>query len=83
VTALASSTEQLAVVSADLNELVRTIQRGALSSGPLIDEWVRPLIDDVRRHAGLASRLVSELRPTRTNSTQRHGQRAGGDEARS
>ena len=83
VTALGSSTEQLAVVSADLNELVRTIQRGVLSSSPLIDDWLRPLMDDVRRHVGLASRLASELRPTRTNSTQRHGQRAGGDEARS
>jgi len=82
LTALGASTEQLAVVSADLNELVRTIQRGALSSGPLIDDWLRPLMDEVRRHVGLASRLVSELRPTRTSSTQRRGQRADGQEAR-
>jgi hypothetical protein len=60
LTALGSSTEQLAIVSADLNELVRAIRRGALSSSPLIDDWLRPLMDEVRRHVGLASRLVSE-----------------------
>jgi hypothetical protein len=82
LTTLGSSTEQLAVVSADLNELVRTIRRGALSSGPLIDDWLRPLMDEVRRHVGLASRLVSELRPTRSCSTQRRGQRADRQEVR-
>ena len=81
-TALGTSTEQLAVVSADLNELIRTIRRDTTSSGRLIEDWLRPLLDDVRRHVGLASRLMSELWPARTYSTQRRGQRAHGQEAR-
>jgi post-segregation antitoxin (ccd killing protein) len=64
-TALGTSTEQLAVVSADLNELIRMIGRGSVSSSLLIDERTRTLMDDVRRHVGLASRLVSEPRPAR------------------
>jgi hypothetical protein len=76
VTALRASTDQLAVVSADLNELVRTIRRGALSSGPLIEDWLRPLVDELRRHVDLASRLVVELRPRSTHSTARRGRQA-------
>lgn len=79
-TALGTSTEQLAVVSADLNELIRTIRRDTTSPGRLIDDWLRPLLDDVRRHVGLASRLMCELRPTRAYSTQGRGKRTEGQE---
>jgi hypothetical protein len=82
VTALGTSTEQLAVVSADLNELIRTIRRDATSSGCLIDDWLRPLVDEVRRHVGLASRLTSELRPARTCSMQQRDERVNCHEAR-
>jgi hypothetical protein len=68
-TALGTSTEQLAVVSADLNELIRVIGRGSVSSSLLVDEQTRALMDDVRRHVGLASRLMSELRPARKRTT--------------
>ena len=81
-TALGTSTEQLAVVSADLNELIRTIRRDATSSGRLIEDSLRPLMDEVRRHVGLASRLMSELRPTRMYSTQGRGKPVEGQEAR-
>ena len=81
-TALGTSTEWLAVVSADLNELIRIVRRDTASSGRLIDDSLRPLLDDVRRHVGLASRLMSELRPTRTHSTQQRGERADRHEAR-
>ena len=65
-TELGRSTEQLAIVSGDLNELIRALAREGLSSGPLVDDWIRPLLDDVRRHVVIASRLVAELRPERT-----------------
>ena len=81
-TALGTSTEQLAVVSADMNELIRTIRRDAALSGRLIEDWLRPLMDDVRRHVGLASRLMSELRPSRTYSMQERDKRTEGQEAR-
>jgi hypothetical protein len=81
-TALGMSTEQLAVVSADLNELIRTIGRGTVSSGLLVDDRMRALLDDVRRHLGLASRLMAELRPARTVSTQRSDTRAASQETR-
>jgi hypothetical protein len=83
VTALRASTDQLAVVSADLNELVRTIQRGALSSGPLIEDWLRPLVNEMRRHVDFASRLVVELRPRSTHSTAQRDRQADRQESRS
>ena len=76
VTALRASTDQLAVVSADLNELVRAIRRGALSSAPLIEDWLKPLVDEMRRHVDLASRLVVELRPRSTLSAAPRDPRA-------
>lgn len=80
-TELGRSTEQLAVVSADMNELIRTLARAGMLSGPVVDEWLRPLMADVRRHVGLASRLVSELRPARTGSGQRSGARVASQES--
>jgi len=65
VTELAKSTEQLAIVSGDLNELIRTLARGGRSSGAHLDDDLRPLLDEVRRHVSAASRLVAELRPAR------------------
>jgi hypothetical protein len=65
-TIFGKSTEQLAVVSADLNELIRVIRRDAASASPLVEDWLRPLVNDVRQHVSLASRLMSELRPMRT-----------------
>ena len=81
-TELGTSTEQLAIVSADINELIRTLGRGGVPSGPLVDDWLRPLLADVRRHICLASRLVSELRPARTCMGQRSGPRDAGQDAR-
>jgi hypothetical protein len=65
VSALSASTERLARVSADLNELLRALKRDATSSR-LVGDWVRPLLADVRRHVDVAAHLVSELRPART-----------------
>ena len=71
-TTLGRSTEQLAVVSSDLNELIRVLCRDSASSGRLVEDWLRPLVHDVRQHVGLASRLISELRPPRSCSKQQH-----------
>ena len=76
-TVLGRSTEQLAVVSADLNELMRTMRRDAASSERFIEDRLRPLLNDVRQHVGLASRLVSDLRSKRTSAPQRSGLAAG------
>ena len=81
-TELGRSTEQLAIVSGDMNELIRTLGRGGVLSGPLLDDWVRPLLDDVRRHVGIASRLVAELRPARALPGQRAVRPAATVEAR-
>jgi hypothetical protein len=81
-TALGTSTERLAVVSSDLNELIRTLRRDTTSSSRLIDDWLRPALDDVRRHLGLASRLMSELRPGRSCSARQHNNPGDGQEAR-
>ncbi|MCE9661014.1 MAG: hypothetical protein K8R60_20995 [Burkholderiales bacterium] len=81
-TELGKSTEQLAIVSGDMNELIRTLARGGASSGPLLDDWVMPLLDDVRRHIGIASRLVAELRPGRALPGQRAAPPAAIEESR-
>ena len=81
-TELGRSTEQLAIVSGDMNELIRTLARGGLSSGPLLDDWIRPLLDDVRRHVGIASRLVAELRPERALPGQGAARTTATEEAR-
>jgi hypothetical protein len=70
---LGRSTEQLAAVSADLNELTRVIRRDGVSTTCLIEDWLRPLVRDVRQHVELASRLMSELRPARSGSGGRRG----------
>jgi hypothetical protein len=63
--ALGESTEQLAVLFTDLSELLRTLARGNVASGLALEESVRALVNDVRRHIAIASRLVAELRPAR------------------
>lgn len=65
VVTLGSSADQLATVSADLNELIRVLRRDASSSGPLVEQLLKPLTHDVREHLRLASRIVAELRPAR------------------
>jgi len=71
--ALGSSTEQLAVVCTDLNELIRTIRRDNTSSGPLVRDWLEPLMEEVRRHVGVASHLMCELRPARGHPANERG----------
>jgi hypothetical protein len=67
---LGDSTDQLATVAADLNEVVRAVGRSATPSALLVKEWLRTPLEDVRRHLAVASRLVSELRPARAQSAR-------------
>lgn len=71
VAALNASTDQLAVVSADLNEVIRLLREQPLPSEEELDEFTRRIVDGVRRHLDLASRVVADLRPARTYPTQR------------
>ena len=73
VVTLGSSADRLATVSADLNELIRVLRRDASSSGPLIEQLLKPLADDVREHLRLASRVVADLRPARTLPSPQNG----------
>jgi hypothetical protein len=62
---LRMSTEQLAVLGSDLNDLLRMLARGTLPSTSPLEVSVQTLVRDVRRHLVVASRLVAELRPAR------------------
>jgi hypothetical protein len=62
---LAESTDQLAMVSAETNELIRLLRKEAFPPEEEVRYVVRGLVDGTRRHLELASRLVTELRPAR------------------
>ena len=74
VAALGASTEQLAVVSADINELIRLIRRGSAPAAQQFSDRLGTLAGDVRQHLVLASRLVVELQPA-ARPRQRSGKR--------
>lgn len=66
VAALNASTDQLAVISADLNEVARLLRDKPLPSEEELDAFTRKVVDGIRRHLDLASRVVADLRPART-----------------
>ncbi|MEO8925185.1 MAG: hypothetical protein ABI330_20560 [Caldimonas sp.] len=63
VTALGVSTERLAVVSADVNELIRVLGRGGMPASRQFDDRMAGVAGDVRQHLVLASRLITALKP--------------------
>ncbi|MGZ5652329.1 MAG: hypothetical protein ACXWG8_18545 [Usitatibacter sp.] len=63
VAALGVSTDHLAAVFADVNDLIRLIRHGTLPPASHFDERMRTLADDVRQHLTIASRLMAELKP--------------------
>jgi hypothetical protein len=81
VAALNASTDQLAVVSADLNEVIRLFREQPMPSEEELDQLTQRIVEGVRRHLDLASRVVADLRPARTYPTRRPprvaSQRAG------
>ena len=65
VRALLSSTDQLAVLSADLNAFMRLLERGNQAALEPYRASVMSLNNDVQCHLTAASRLMSELKPAR------------------
>jgi hypothetical protein len=70
VAALNASTDQLAVVSADLSEVIRLFREQPMPSEEELDQLTQRIVAGVRRHLDLASRVVAELRPARTYPTR-------------
>jgi hypothetical protein len=64
VTALGASTERLAVIAADVSELIRAVGRGGVPAARQVDDRIVTLAADVRQHLAVASRLMSDLQPT-------------------
>ena len=77
VTALNASTDQLAVVSADLNEVIRLLRDRQLPAEKEVDESTRRTLEGLRKHLDLASRVVADLRPARVYPTRRSTRGAG------
>jgi hypothetical protein len=77
VTALNASTDQLAVVSADLNEVIRLLRDQSSPAAKEVDVFTRRIVEGLRKHLDLASRVVAELRPARAHPTRRSTRGAG------
>ena len=69
VSALNASTEQLAVVSADLDGVIRALRHHNLSSEKQLGDLVRRIVDGTRTHLDFSSRALVQLRPARTHPT--------------
>jgi len=69
VSALNASTEQLAVVSADLDEVIRALRHRNLPSEKQLGDLVRRIVDGTRTHLDLSSRALAQLRPARRHPT--------------
>lgn len=74
VAALSASTDQLAAISTDLEEIVRFLGRNPRPPVEGLDAFSQRIVDGVHRYLDLASRVVAELRPARTSPAQRGGQ---------
>lgn len=74
VAALSASTDQLAAISTDLEEIVRFLGKHPLPRVEGLDAFTQGIVDGVRRHLDLASRVVTEFRPARTTLAQPAGQ---------
>ena len=71
VAALNASTDELAVLAADLSEINRRLRDQTVPSDEVLDTFTSRLVAGVHRHLDLASHVVAELRPARTCPTQR------------
>jgi hypothetical protein len=65
VTALLASTDQLAVLAADINGFMRALRRGSAAELEPYRASVMSLVGDVRAHLAAAARLMAELQPGR------------------
>ena len=74
VMALGVSTERLAVISADINELIRFVGRSGAPSARRLHDHMAALAADVRQHLVLAAQLMAALQPA-AQARQRSGRR--------
>ena len=70
IAALANSTDRLTAIAADLNELMRSIRRGAIPVGDF-SRPVEELRQLIRPHLESASQLMAELMPARPRRASR------------
>jgi hypothetical protein len=75
IAALATSTDRLTVVAADLDELMRSIRGGTVPSVADCDQPVEALAREVRSHLALASQLMADLMPARPRRRVVNGRR--------
>jgi hypothetical protein len=66
IAALARSTDQLAVISTDLNAFMRLVGRVPRSELERYRAGILTLADDVRRHLAVAASSIAELKPARS-----------------
>lgn len=65
IAALVGSTDQLAVLSSDINGFLRALSGARLDRLEPYRQSIRSLTDDVRKHLAMAATLLKELRPAR------------------
>jgi hypothetical protein len=75
IAALAGSTDRLMAIAADLNELMRSIRRGAIPSAGDCGRPVEELTHLIRPHLESASRLMADLLPARPRRLSRRRRR--------
>lgn len=75
IAALLASTDQLAATSADINALLRLLGRVSRAELEPYRARVLSLVEDVRGHLELASRLMTALAPPRGSSAAHHRRR--------
>jgi hypothetical protein len=66
IAALARSTDQLAVISTDLNAFMRLVGCVPRSELERYRAGILTLADDVRRHLAIAASFIAELKPARS-----------------
>jgi hypothetical protein len=71
VNALTASTDQLAVIAADVNNVLRLLRKDSSYPNEDLAPLVHSLVEGTRKHLELASRVVAELRPARTLPARR------------
>jgi hypothetical protein len=78
VRALAESSDELAILSADANEVIRMLRKGVATSDTDLRRLVQGMVQGTRQHLDLASRVVAQVRPTRVLQPPRLRNRNGG-----
>lgn len=82
VAALSASTDQLAAISIDMGQVVRYLARHPQPPIDGLGVFTQQIVDGVRRHLDLASRVAAECRPARALPAKPHGPLASTQQSR-